>query len=363
MTRVPFNDLGRALAAQSEHLRAAFDSVLGSGWLVHGPHHRAFEEELAAYLGVHAALGVASGTDALTLALRVGQLTRPGDVVTAANAGGYTSVAARLVGARPRYVDVDPETHVMSARTLAPAIDDGVSTVVVTHLYGHQADLSEIAPLCRERGVVLVEDCAQAIGARRGEVAAGALADLATYSFYPTKNLGALGDGGAVACATEETATMVRELRQYGWRGKYDVARDRGGNSRLDELQAAFLRGRLPLLDEGNMRRRAIVAAYAAAAPEGVRVLPAAGEWHTAHLAVLETDDAPRLRRHLDDHEIGTDVHYPIPDHRQRAWLDPDVALPVTEGLVSRILTLPCFPELTEAEVQAVCGALASYPS
>jgi aminotransferase EvaB len=363
MSRVPFNDLGRALAAQSEDLRAALDSVLGSGRLVHGPQHRAFEDELAAYLGVHAALGVASGTDALTLALRVGQLTRPGDVVTAPNAGGYTSVAARLVGARPRYVDVDPETHVMSVRALGLAIDDGVSTVVVTHLYGHQADLSEIAPLCREGGVTLVEDCAQAIGARRGGVAAGAVGDLATFSFYPTKNLGALGDGGAVACTTEETATLVRELRQYGWRGKYDVALDYGSNSRLDELQAAFLRIRLPLLDESNEARRAIVARYVAAAPEGVRVLPAAGEWHTAHLAVLETDDAPRLRRHLDGHGIGTDVHFPIPDHRQRAWLDHDVVLPVTEGLVGRILTLPCFPELTEAEIEAVCGALASYGS
>jgi aminotransferase EvaB len=361
MTRVPFNDLGRALGTQSDDLRAAFESVLGSGWLVHGPQHRAFEDELAAYLGVHAVLGVASGTDALTLALRVGQLTRPGDVVTAANAGGYTSVAARLVGARPRYADVESETHVMSARTLAATIDDQVSTVVVTHLYGHHADLDEIAPLCRERGIVLVEDCAQAIGARRGGVAAGAAGDLATYSFYPTKNLGALGDGGAVACATEETATVVRELRQYGWRGKYDVARDRGGNSRLDELQAAFLSVRLPLLDAANETRRAIVARYAAAAPEGVRVLPTAGEWHTAHLAVVETDDAACLRRHLDGHGIGSDVHYPIPDHRQVAWLDPDVVLPVTESLVGRILTLPCFPELTEAEIDAVCGALAAY--
>ncbi|GAA2127175.1 DegT/DnrJ/EryC1/StrS family aminotransferase [Nocardioides bigeumensis] len=364
-TRVPFNDLGRALQTQADLLRAAFEDVVASGWLVHGPHHRAFEGELAAYLGVPEVLGVASGTDALALALRAAQQVRPGQVVTAANAGGYTSVAARLVGASVHYCDVDPETHVLDGGALAELLDeisgDEVSAVVVTHLYGHQAELPEIADLCRERGILLVEDCAQAVGARRDGVAAGATGDLATFSFYPTKNLGALGDGGAVATRSAELAERVRQLRQYGWGTKYDVRLDLGTNSRLDEVQAALLRVRLPMLDGFNERRRAVIGRYSAAAPDGVRLLPADGEWHSAHLAVVETADAAGLRRHLDAHGVGTDVHYPVPDHRQPAWAQPAVHLPVTDGLVGRILSLPCFPELRDDEVDAVCRALGSY--
>ena len=201
----------------------------------------------------------------------------------------------------------------------------------------------------------------QAIGARTPQGAAGSLGDLATFSFYPTKNLGALGDGGAIATSDRELASRVRVLSQYGWTQKYTIGLPGGRNSRMDELQAALLSFRLPLLEEGNLRRRAIVGRYAAAAPASVRVLPADGPDHVAHLAVVVTNDAADLASHLAAAGVQTAVHYPIPDHRQPALGGESAFLPVTESLTGRVLSLPCFPELTDAEVELTCRALAEY--
>lgn len=244
---------------------------------------------------------------------------------------------------------------------LAPLLDDSVAAVVVTHLYGRLADIAAVKQLCEPHGVRVIEDCAQSLGARTGAGMGGSLADLATFSFYPTKNLGALGDGGAIATSDDALAERLTALRQYGWTGKYHNTIRGGRNSRLDELQAALLSYRLPLLEQGNQRRREIISRYAAAAPAGVRVLPAEGESHVGHLAVVETADASRLREHLSGRGIGTDVHYPTPDHQQPFMNGVVANLPVTEALVGRIASLPCFPELTDAEVAAVCAALADY--
>lgn len=360
--KVPLNDLARAARTQADDLASVFSDVAASGWFVQGPQHGRFEEQLALYLGTDHAVGLASGTDALELAIRATTNEPERDVIiNVANAGGYTTCAAVAAGRRVRYCDVSEETHTMDPRALEPLLDRSVGAVVVTHLYGRMADIRTIKDMCGRQGIPVIEDCAQSLGARDNEGMAGAVGDISTFSFYPTKNLGALGDGGAVATNDEDLARKVRELRQYGWNGKYHNVRPGGRNSRLDELQAAFLSLRLRQLDGDNEVRRSIIASYVRAAPDAVRVLPADGPHHVAHLAVAVTDDARALAQHLAEQGIGTDVHYPTPDHRQPAWTDTDCRLPVTDSLMGRVVSLPCFPQLTTDEIAYVCHALSSY--
>jgi dTDP-4-amino-4,6-dideoxygalactose transaminase len=357
------NDLSRALEAEHDQLAAAFESVLTSGWLVQGPQHAAFERELAEYVGVAEAIGVASGTDALELALRATMPEGRSTVVTAANCGGYTTTAARRAGFEVRYVDIDPDSLLLDVDALSAVLDETVGVVVVTHLYGRAADVAGVQALAGPLGVAVVEDCAQALGGRTDAGAVGSLADAAALSFYPTKNLGALGDGGAVLTGSPETAARVRQLRQYGWLDKYTIGTDGGRNSRLDEVQAAVLRTRLTRLDAGNQRRRDIIQAYASAASSRVRVLPADSPAHVGHLAVVVSDDREALREHLAAHEVKTDVHYPIPDHRQPAFAAQyaHTVLPVTERAALTALSIPVFPELTDHEVERVSDALRSF--
>lgn len=357
---LPVNDLARAIAAQRADLDRALGEVLDSGWVVLGPQVRGFEEELAAYVGVAHAASVANGTDALTIALTA-LGCGPGDLVaTVANAGGYSTTAIRNVGAIPVYVDVDPTTALMTVDSMRPALESGVKVAVVTHLFGAMAAVEEIVDLCHARGVKVLEDCAQAIGAERAGRRAGSIGDAAAFSFYPTKNLGALGDGGAITTNDASLDEAVRSLRQYGWEGKYTVGRTGGRNSRLDELQAAVLRVRLPALDAGNARRREIHHRYSQAASD--QFFGAGDDSFVAHLAVLDTSDRPRARAALDAAGIMSDIHYPIPDHQQPVTAEHHVAgsLAVTEHLAGRILTVPCFPELTDAEVARVCDGLAA---
>lgn len=361
---VPFNSPGRASAAQEVALAGALDRVLKSGWYVHGPEHEAFEREFADYLGVQNVIGVASGTDALELALKSVTAVAKNAVLTAANAGAYATTAAHRAGFTPYYADVEESTLCLSARTVEEALarsGGGVGTVVVTHLYGRMAPAREIRDVCRRHHVALVEDCAQAVGALGDGGLAGSIGDAAAFSFYPTKNLAALGDGGAVATDRDDVARRVRQLRQYGWSRKYTVELTGGANSRLDEIQAAVLRVRLPLLERQNLRRREIVARFVKAAAGGpLNVLRADGPGHVAHLCVGLTDQRDAVRALLNEGGIATDVHYPVPDHMQPAFLVPgDVpSLPVTEWAASRVLSLPCFPEMTEEDIEHVERAL-----
>jgi len=287
---------------------------------------------------------------------------RPGDtILNAANCGGYTTPAARRAGLRVSFADVDPETLCLSRETVEAALGPDVRAVVVTHLYGLLAEIEEIATLCWERGASVVEDCAQAAGAQREGRRAGAFGDAAAFSFYPTKNLAALGDGGAVSTNRDDVAETVLRLRQYGWEQKYEVTVRGGRNSRLDELQAAVLRIRLRHLDEWNERRRSIVSRYAEAlAPDAGRFVSRDGADYVAHLAVVVAENRDGVRALLEAAGIATDVHYPIADHRQPAWAEEydDLNLPVTEHAVEHVLTLPCFPELTEDEIERVCVVL-----
>ncbi|HEX3693105.1 MAG TPA: DegT/DnrJ/EryC1/StrS family aminotransferase [Solirubrobacteraceae bacterium] len=353
----PFNDLRRA-AQGDEELTLAVERVARSGRYLLGEQTDGLERELAAYLGVGAVVAVANGTDALELALTA--LAAPGEeVLTAANAGGYAAIAARRCGLTVRYVDVDERDLLLSPDGLQRAIGARTRVVVVTHLYGKMARVEEIRELCWARGVRVLEDCAQAIGARASGALAGSVGDAAAFSFYPTKNLGALGDGGAVATSDRTIAERVRRLRQYGWQGKYEIVEDRGGNSRLDEIQAAALRSRLPGLDGANRRRREIAARYAVAVSGSqVRMAQDGGEDYVAHLAVIRAPDRGRIACALAERGIGTAIHYPLPDHRQPVLGNSEQRLPVSERACEEVLSLPCFPELTDTEVEGVCSAL-----
>jgi aminotransferase EvaB len=243
---------------------AAVRRVLDRHWYVLGDEVKAFERDFAAYCGVAHCISLANGTDALELALRALGIG-PGDpVVLAGNAGYYGATAVALVGARPCFVDIDARTLTLSPQALQQALAQGLrpKAVLVTHLYGQLADIEALSTLCSQNGIALVEDCAQAHGARRGGQLAGSWGDIACFSFYPTKNLGALGDGGAVATGREDLAQRVRALRQYGWSQKYHNTLALGRNSRLDEIQAAVLNDKLPLLDAANQARQALAARY-----------------------------------------------------------------------------------------------------
>ena len=369
------NDLTPHLAAQRQALLDTVARVIDSGWLVLGPSVQRFEAEFAAYVGLPHAVGVANGTDALRLSLKAAGVQAGDVVMMVANAGGYGSVAAHQMGANPQYLDVDLHTQLLRASTVADALAQAAQAgtlpkaLILTHLYGRLVpESADIAALCRDQGVTLIEDCAQAHGARQrvGQVLAqaGSLGDLACFSFYPTKNLGALGDGGAVLCRDAELAQRLRQLRQYGWAGKYEVALAGGENSRLDELQAALLSVQLPLLDAFNARRRAIVNAYIAGIRHAEVTLPAPlGEDCVGHLAVIRSPRRDALRVHLKAQDIGCDVHYPIADHQQPVWRAayPGLRLPNTEQLAREVLSLPCYPEMTDAQVQQVVDAVNSW--
>lgn len=360
---VPFNDLGRGTSALRTEIDEAIARVLSSGWYVLGPEHDALESELSDYLGAGDAVLVGNGTDALQLALTSVGVTAGSTVLTVANAGGYTSTAARSLGAIPVYADVEPQSHLLSERTLNAALERLPApprALVITHLFGAAVDAEALVALAKRHDVAVIEDCAQALGASVRGAKVGTFGDVATTSFYPTKNLGALGDGGALFTSNPNTARMLRQLRQYGWESKYRASVPGGRNSRLDEMQAAILRVKLPHLDRWNERRREIHRSYEAAIGAGDRLLNTASERYVGHLAVLDTNDRERTQRIFDEAGVRTDVHYPLPDHLQSLASDRDrPLLPVTERAATTVLSIPLFPELRSDEIDRVCEALA----
>jgi dTDP-3-amino-2,3,6-trideoxy-4-keto-D-glucose/dTDP-3-amino-3,4,6-trideoxy-alpha-D-glucose/dTDP-2,6-dideoxy-D-kanosamine transaminase len=345
-------------------LERAIMGVVASGHYILGPEVQAFEQRFADYCAVSHCVGVANGTDALELSLRVlGVL--PGDrVAIVANAGGYSSTAVRAVGATPVWVDVDPQGMTMAPAQLASVLAGGIAAVIVTHLYGQLADIEGLLSVARTAGVPVIEDCAQSHGARRHGRMAGSFGELGCFSFYPTKNLGALGDGGAIVTSDEGLATRLRSLRQYGWSRKYHTDAAGGRNSRLDEIQAAVLLTKLPRLDDWNSERREIARRYS----DGLSDLPvelpvSLDEDYVAHLYVIRVEERDRLLSHLMGSGIGADIHYPVADHRQpihAASLAPP-SLPVTEEACARVLTLPCYPGLRSPQQDTVIDTVRSF--
>lgn len=358
------NNLSARLARYRPLLEEATQRVLASGWLVLGPETAEFEKEFAAYVGVDFAVGVGNGSDAIELALRALGVEAGDGVATVANAGMYTCGSLLHLGATPYFMDVDLHTQCVSVAEVEKALEKGVRALVVTHLYGRAVPGIElIAKLCADRGVPLIEDCAQAHGAGVAGRRVGAFGQAACFSFYPTKNLGGLGDGGAVVCRDLKTDQALRQLRQYGWSQKYNVTYPGGRNSRLDELQSAYLRAFLPHLDTDNARRRHLAQSYVRGLVNPwVRVPADLGENHVVHLFVVLVEARESLAAHLRNKGIATDVHYPIPDHRQPILAGNTIsALPCTDLLATQVLTLPCYPEMTEQDVAQVVEAVNSW--
>jgi aminotransferase EvaB len=344
----------------ADEIRAAIARVLASGHYILGTEVEGFEREFSTFLGGGHTLGVANGTEALELALRAAGVG-PGDLVaTVANTVTATITAITEIGARPVFVEIDTATMVMDSAALAAILaKHRVKAVVPVHLYGHPADMPRIAEIAAAHGAVVVEDCAQAHGAVVAERKAGAWGALAAFSFYPTKNLGALGDGGAVFTRDAKLAEKVRLLRQYGWRTRY-VAESSGRNSRLDEIQAAILRVKLPHLDRANAQRRALAARYDARLAGSSLQLPAtaAGVIPVFHQYTVRSARRDFLRENLASKGIQSGILYPMPIYHQPAYRDPALHLPATERACAEVLCLPCHPALTESDVDRVSDAI-----
>jgi dTDP-4-amino-4,6-dideoxygalactose transaminase len=359
---IPVADPGRSHRASAAELDAAIARVLGSGRFVLGAEVEAFEREFASWLGARFAIGVGSGTDAIALALRACGIGEGDEVVTVSHTAVATVAAIEMVGAVPVLADVDPRTMTLDARALEAVVGPRTRAVVPVHLYGRPAAMEAIREVARRRDLRIVEDAAQAHGAMVGDRKVGTLGDAAAFSFYPTKNLGAFGDGGAVVTDDAEVAARCRRLRQYGWNAER-VSEAPGVNSRLDELQAAVLRVKLARLHAAVERRRAIAARYSEALAGRDLALPsdAPGTRHAYHLYVVRTGDRERLAARLEARGIGTAVHYPIPVHRQPAYAGrlrfDDLA--ESDRAAREVLTLPLYPELGDEEVEAVIAAFA----
>ena len=371
--RIPQCSPAASCQAHQAGIEAAVARVLASGWFILGPEVAAFEREFAAFLGAAGCAGAASGTDALELALRACGVGAGDAVLTVSHTAVATIAAIERAQAVPVLVDVDPATCTMDPQSLVQTIAayerqarpgrPPLKAVVPVHLYGHPADMPAILAAAQERGLRVVEDCAQAHGALWGGRAAGTWGHAAAFSFYPTKNLGALGDGGAVVSSDPAVIERARLLRQYGWRERY-ISQEPGLNSRLDELQAAVLRVKLPSLAAENERRRALAALYSAGLAGAPVQLPVARPEarHVFHQYVIALDGRDALQAALRAEGIGTLVHYPVPAHLQPAYagrlFTGDAGLPVTEAAARRVLSLPMHPHLEDEQVREVCQAV-----
>lgn len=359
---IPFGDLKRQYASISAEIDAAVARVLASGWYVLGSEVSAFEQEFAAYCGVEHCVGVASGAEALYLALAALDIGPDDEVITVANACMYQAAAILQTGARPVFVDINPVTHTMDPQACAAAITPHTRAVLPVHLYGRLADMSAITAIAAHNGLAVVEDAAQAHGAwaldtENQPQRAGAWGTLACFSFYPTKNLGAAGDGGAVVTKDAALAERLRQLRQYGWGRKYITIELGGRNSRLDELQAALLRVKLRHLEHWNAARREWASRYSTLLTQTSLELPQDEPGHVYHLYVIASDQRDALHDHLAAAGIGSDIHYPLPAHLQPAYIHLGYRagmLPHTERQVQRILSLPLYPELAQDELEQI---------
>jgi len=362
MRKVPFNVLAPGVQAIRAELDAAVARVLDRGWFLMGPELEEFERQFAAYHGVDVqAVGVGSGTDALRIGLGALGIEAGDEVLVTANAGVPPTAAIVAAGARPVFCDVDPHTHTLDPDEIERHLSPRLKAVLLVHLYGHAAAMDPILERAHRHGLKVLEDCAQAHGARYRGRLVGTLGDAAAFSFYPTKNLGALGDAGAVISNAPGVIDRARLLRMYGWRTRY-VSETHSTVSRMDEIQAAVLTAKLRRLDEWNARRMRIAKRYRANLDGVVDLPPADGVFH---LFVVRTPHRDRLQAHLTEQGVGTDIHYPLPVHLQSPYAqygDGPGSLPVTEQLARENFSLPLWAgidaETQERVVDAVREAL-----
>jgi len=366
--KVPFLDLKFAYAELREEIDAAYRRVMDSSSFILGEEVDAFEREFATYCGVNSCVGVANGLDALHLLLRAYEIGEGQEVIVPSNTYIATWLAVSYTGAKPIPVEPDERTYNLDATRLEEAITSRTKAIIAVHLYGQPADMDAINSIAAPLGIKVIEDAAQAHGARYHGKRTGGLSDAAAFSFYPSKNLGAFGDAGAITTNDSQLADRLRVLRNYGSRSKYHNE-VRGVNSRLDELQAALLRAKLPRLDEWNDRRRLLAASYLRSL-EGVPDLtlpfvPAYADpaWH---LFVVRHPNRDALQKHLDEASISTMIHYPCPPHLQEAYGEFEAApgsFPIAERMADEVLSLPIGPHVPMAEGEFVVSELSSFHS
>jgi dTDP-4-amino-4,6-dideoxygalactose transaminase len=364
---VPVFDLKRQYAEIREEIDGAYARVMGRGNFILGEEVAAFEEEFARYLGVKYGVGVASGTEALYLSLLAAGVGIGDEVITVPNTAVPTVSAISQTGAKPVFVDINPDNYTMDTARLESAVTPRTKAVIPVHLYGNVADMTPLMEIARKHKLAVIEDCAQAHGAEYKGKKAGTIGTMGAFSFYPTKNLGAYGDGGMVVTDDEFLARKLKLLRNYGQTDKEKYLHIiKGINSRLDELQAAVLRVKLKHLDRWNKKRREIAALYNKLLSGLPLALPAEASYarYVYHLYVVRAERRDDLRQYLAGNDIGSAVHYPIPVHLQPAYADLNLAagsFPAAEKYAAEVVSLPMFPELREEEIQFIAATIAAF--
>lgn len=363
--KVPFLDLRAPHAELRQELDTAYNRVLEAGWFILGEETEKFESAFADFSEVTGCVGVGNGLDALHLALLAHGIAKGDEVIVPSNTYIATWLAISYAGAIPVPVEPDPDSHNLDPAAIEAAITTRTRAIMPVHLYGRIADMAAICAVAAKHDLVVIEDCAQAHGARQNGKPAGAWGHSAAWSFYPGKNLGALGDGGAVTTSDPHVADRLRLLRNYGSRVKYHNE-IRGFNSRLDPLQAAFLLAKLPLLDEWNSRRESVASRYSQAFQNSELTVPLPGKpgEHVWHLYVIQHDRRDALQKYLTDCGIGTLIHYPVPPHLSEAYSDFGYkrgSFPIAEALASRVLSLPIGPHLQSSDVDYVIDRVLAF--
>jgi dTDP-4-amino-4,6-dideoxygalactose transaminase len=365
-SKVPFGDIKLNYLQHKEEIDKAIQSVLESGWFILGTAMEQFEQTFAGYCGVQHGIGVGSGTEALHLALVACGLDPGDEVITVANTCVPTIAAITFAGGTPVLVDIERDTMTMDPARIEERITGRTRVILPVHLYGQCADMDAICDIAGKHGLRVIEDCAQAHGAMLNGHKAGTMGDAGCYSFYPSKNLGAYGDAGMVVCRDAGIAEKLRKLRNYGQCRRY-VHDMKGFNSRLDEMQAAILLAKLPHLETANGRRQRIARAYNESFKnvEWMVTPPESpGRHHAFHLYVARVPDRGSFQEHLQTHGIATLIHYPVPIHRQPAYgefLPQAEFLPVTDEEAPRLVSLPIYPEMTDAQIKHVVDAVRSW--
>lgn len=363
---IKFLDLQKVNARFADELQKVATRVVEGGWYLQGNELATFEEEYAQFIGSRYAVGCANGLDALTLMLRaymeMGRLHSGDEILVPANTFIASVLSISECGLKPVFVEPSLETLQIDEACVEPLITERTRALLLVHLYGRCAYTERIGAICRQHGLLLLEDNAQAHGCRYGDLRTGALGDAAAHSFYPGKNLGALGDGGAVTTDDPEVATIVRALGNYGSSKKY-VYPYRGRNSRLDEIQAAFLRVKLRYLDEDNRRRKQIATYYETQIVSPLVCVPSSAERdNVAHLFPVICSRRDDLKTHLDRVGVETIIHYPIPPHQQECYREySHLSLPITEQIAHQELSLPISPVLTDEEVHRIVEAVNAF--
>ena len=347
-----------------DDINSAIQRVLDSGWYVLGEEVTRFEKEFAQFNTISHTVGVGSGTEALHIALRALDIGQGDEVITTAHTAVATASAIDLAGAKPIFVDIEPDFFTIDPDLIEDAITPKTKAIIPVHIYGQPCNMDAIMKIANKNNFKVIEDCAQTHGAEYNGKRVGSIGDVGCFSFYPTKNMGAIGDGGALVTNDDQLVEKIKLLREYGWKERY-ISSAEGWNSRLDEMQAAILRVKLKKLDADNVCRQQHAYKYDKALKKMPLELPGVrnGSTHVFHLYVIRTDQRDELKAHLKNHEINTSIQYPVPIHQQKYYEEivGEISLPVTEQEAETILSLPMYPELSSEAISEIIDAIKGY--